>query len=161
MIAPELRQAIRLLKDQGHPLRVISRTLNVSRNTVRRVLREGERAQAPREDPRVQALAALLPALYRDCKGNAVRIAEVLKDQHGTDIAYSTLTRLIRDLTDLRTPKKRSGTYAFAPGEERRARHLPAPPYPRGQGGERPVREPRACLQPAAVRAVPPALHPL
>jgi transposase len=118
MIAPELRQAIRLLKDQGHPLRVISRTLNVSRNTVRRVLREGERAQAPREDPRVQALAALLPALYRDCKGNAVRIAEVLKDQHGTDIAYSTLTRLIRDLTDLRTPKKRSGTYAFAPGEE-------------------------------------------
>jgi arginine repressor len=48
-----------------------------------------------------------------------VRIAEVLKDQHGTDIAYSTLTRLIRDLTDLRTPKKRNGTYTFAPGEER------------------------------------------
>jgi len=118
MIAPELRQAIRLLKDQGQPLRVISRTLNVSRNTVRRVLREGERAQAPREDPRVQAVAALLPALYRDCKGNAVRIAEVLKDQHGTDIAYSTLTRLIREHTQLRTPKKRSGTYTFAPGEE-------------------------------------------
>jgi transposase len=120
MLPEALHQAIRLLHAQGRPLRDISRTLKVSRNTVRRVLRggEGERAQAPREEPRVQALVDLLPGLYRDCKGNAVRIAEVLKDQHGRDIAYSTLTRLIRELTDLRTPKKRSGTYSFAPGEE-------------------------------------------
>jgi transposase len=118
MIAPELRQAIRLLKAQGRPLRDISRTLKVSRNTVRRVLRAPEHLAASAADPALQAVVDLLPALYRECKGNAVRIAEVLKDQHGTDIAYSTLTRLIRDLTDLRTPKKRSGTYTFAPGEE-------------------------------------------
>jgi transposase len=118
MLPEELRQAIRLLKAQGQPLRAISRTLNVSRNSVRRVLREGERPAASAADPALQAVVALLPALYRTCKGNAVRIAEVLKDQHGTEIAYSTLTRLIRDLTDLRTPRKRSGTYVFAPGEE-------------------------------------------
>jgi transposase len=120
MLPEELRQAIRLLREQGQPLRAISRTLNVSRNSVRRALRadEGERPAGSVADPALQAVVALLPGLYRDCKGNAVRIAEVLKDQHGTAIAYSTLTRLIRDLTDLRAPKKRSGTYTFAPGEE-------------------------------------------
>jgi hypothetical protein len=56
-----------------------------------------------------------LPDLYRDGKGNAVRIGEILEDTHGIEIAYSTLTRLIREHTDLRTPKKRSGTSTFDP----------------------------------------------
>ena len=47
-----------------------------------------------------------------------MRIGEILKDTHRIEIAYSTLTRLIREHTDLRTPKKRSGTYTFGPGEE-------------------------------------------
>jgi hypothetical protein len=118
VIAEELRQAIRLLNTQGQPRREISRLLKVSRNTVRRVLREPQRPQAPTEDPRVQAIVELLPQLYRDCKGNAVRIGEILKDTHRIEIAYSTLTRLIREHTDLRTPKKRSGSYSFGPGEE-------------------------------------------
>ncbi|MEJ2326139.1 MAG: hypothetical protein P8Y25_04630 [Chromatiaceae bacterium] len=118
MIAEELRQAIRVLKAQGRPLREISRALKLSRNPVRRVLRERERPETPAEDPRIQAIVALLPDLYRDCKGNAVRIGEILKDTHRIEIAYSTLTRLIREHTDLRTPKKRSGTYTFGPGEE-------------------------------------------
>ena len=118
MIAEELREAIRLLKAQGRPLREISRALKVSRNTVRRVLREGEQPQTPAQDPHLQAIVELLPQLYRDCKGNAVRIGEVLKDTHHIEIAYSTLTRLIREHTELRTPKKRSGTYTFGPGEE-------------------------------------------
>jgi transposase len=118
MIAEELRQAIRVLKDQGRPLREISRALKVSRNTVRRVLREREQPKASADDPQVQSIVALLPDLYRDCKGNAVRIGEVLKQAHGIAIAYSTLTRLIREHTDLRAPKKRSGTYIFDPGEE-------------------------------------------
>jgi len=99
-------------------VREISRALKVSRNTVRRVLREAERAKTSAEDPRLQGIVELLPELYRDCKGNAVRIGEVLKDTHRIEIAYSTLTRLIREHTELRTPKKRSGTYTFGPGEE-------------------------------------------
>ena len=118
MIAEELRQAIRVLKDQGRPLREISRALKVSRNTVRRVLREGRHPKSVSDDPRVQAIAQLLPDLYRDCKGNAVRIGEILKAKHGIAIPYSTLTRMIREHTDLRAPKKRSGTYRFGPGEE-------------------------------------------
>ncbi len=118
MIAEELRQAILVLQAQGRPLREISRLLKVSRNTVRRVLREPERPETPAEDPRRQAIVELLPDLYRDCMGIAVRIGEFLKDTLRFEIAYSTLTRLIREHTDLRTPKKRSGTYTFGPGEE-------------------------------------------
>ena len=118
MIAEQLREAIRVLRAQGRPLREISRALKVSRNTVRRVLREGERPETPPEDPRLQGIVELLPQLYRDCKGNAVRIGELLNEAHGIEIAYSTLTRLIREHTELRAPKKRSGAYTFGPGEE-------------------------------------------
>ena len=118
MIPETIRQAILTLKDQGRPLREISRALKVSRNTVRRVLRDRPRPQAALEDPRLQTIAGLLPALFGECKGNAVRIQEILKAQHGFDLPYSTLTRLIREHTALRAPKKRSGTYTFGPGEE-------------------------------------------
>jgi transposase len=118
MIAEELRQAILVLKEQGRALRDIARALKVSRNTVRRVLRATQRPEAAAADPRIEAIAALLPDLYRDCKGTAVRIAEILQDTHGITVAYSTLRRLIREHTELRMPKKRSGTYRFGPGEE-------------------------------------------
>lgn len=48
-----------------------------------------------------------------------VRVQEILQDQHGHSVPYSTLTRIVRRL-DLREEKRkqRTGTYAFAPGEE-------------------------------------------
>ncbi len=125
MIPEPIRQAILTLKEQGRPLREISRALKVSRNTVRRVLRDRPRSKAALEDPRLQTIGELLPALFGDCKGNAVRIQELLKAQHGLDIPYSTLTRLIRERTELRAPKKRSGTYTFGPGEDHvQLRHM-------------------------------------
>jgi hypothetical protein len=87
MIAEEVRQAILGLKAQGRPPREISCLLKVSRNTVRRVLREPQRPETSAEDPRVQAIVELLPDIYRDCKGNAVRISEILKDTHLIEIA--------------------------------------------------------------------------
>lgn len=118
MIPDEIRQAILTLKDQGRALRDISRALKVSRNTVRRVLRDREHPKAAPDDPRAQAIAELLPAIFRNCQGNAVRIQEILKAEHAIDLPYSTLTRLIREHTPLRAPKKRSGSYTFGPGEE-------------------------------------------
>ncbi len=56
---------------------------------------------------------------FQFCKGNAVRIREILKDQYNEDIPYSTLTYLIREM-ELRDNKKkqRSGEYMFGPGKE-------------------------------------------
>jgi transposase len=116
MIPDEIREAIRVLKQQGRGLREISRALGVSRNTVRRVLRQ-ESPKPSREAPGQQAIVSVLPEIYRRCKGNGVRIREVLKDEHDIDIAYSTLTHLLRG-QELREPKRRSGIYTFEPGEE-------------------------------------------
>ena len=116
MISYEIREAILALNEQGRAIREISRALKVSRNTVRRVLRQkpSQPHRAPAPDP---ALVQRLPELYRRCKGNGVRIRELLKEEYAIEIAYSTLTSLLRQL-QLREPKRRSGTYTFEPGEE-------------------------------------------
>ena len=116
MIPYEIREAIRALHQQGRAIREISRALKVSRNTVRRVLRQkpAKASRAPAPDP---VLMEVLPALYRRCKSNGVRIREVLKDEYDIEIAYSTLTSLLRE-QQLREPKRRSGLYTFEPGEE-------------------------------------------
>jgi hypothetical protein len=55
--------------------------------------------------------------VFKNAKGNVVRVKEILKD-HGHTVPYSTLTRIVRDL-DLREDHKvRVGTYTFGPGEE-------------------------------------------
>ncbi len=119
MIAEELRQAIRVLKDaRPAPARDQPNAEGLAQHGASGAARARAAASAERRIPASQAIVELLPELYRDCKGNAVRIGEILKDTHRIEIAYSTLTRLIREHTDLRTPKKRSGTYTFGPGEE-------------------------------------------
>ncbi len=116
MIPDEIREAILVLQQQGRAIREISRALKVSRNTVRRVLRKSE-PKSPQGHGEDQAIMTVLPAIYRRCKGNGVRIREVLKDEYDIDIAYSTLTGLLRE-QQLREPKRRSGIYTFEPGEE-------------------------------------------
>jgi len=116
MIPYEIREAILVLKQQGRPLREISRALKVSRNAVRRVLRQ-EKPRPPRENSEYQAILEVLPEIYRRCKGNGVRIREVLKDEYDIEVAYSTLTHLIRE-QELRQSKRRSGIYTFEPGAE-------------------------------------------
>ena len=55
--------------------------------------------------------------LFTTTKGNVVRVQEVLKE-HGHTVAYSTLTRIVRNL-DLREDRTvRVGAYTFGPGEE-------------------------------------------
>jgi len=116
MISYEIREAIRMLQQQGRAIREISRALKISRNTVRRALRKSQPKPPPAtaQDP---ALMEVLPEIYRRCKGNGVRIREVLKDEYAIEIAYSTLTSLLRE-QQLREPKRRSGIYTFEPGEE-------------------------------------------
>ena len=116
MIPYEIRQAILTLKAQGQPLREISRILKVSRNTVRRVLREPE-PKAPSPPSGQEEIIERLPEIYQRCKGNAVRIQEILKGEHAIEAPYSTLTRLIRE-QELREPKRRCGIYTFGPGAE-------------------------------------------
>ena len=114
MIPTEIQDSVRVLKAQGRTLREISRLLKLSRNTVRRILRHGEAAAAPPCEP--QTLARLEDAFAR-ARGNVARVQQLLVEENDQQVAYSTLTRWIRE-AGLRTPPQRAGEYHFAPGEE-------------------------------------------
>lgn len=110
----QIRHSVQALQLQGHSLREISRLLHISRNTVRRILRGpagGERAQLD------QAAQQRLAEVYARARGNAVRMGQILKDEHGIECAYSTLTRRVRQ-AELRARPQRAGEYHFEPGEE-------------------------------------------
>jgi transposase len=90
----------------------------VSRNTVRNVLRDKNHEQG-RKPSRWQGAFAELPEVFKRCRGNVVRVREILLERHALSIPYSTLTRMVRQL-ELRVGKKntRAGIYEFGPGVE-------------------------------------------
>jgi len=118
MITQENQQAIISLYQRGVPMRQISQILKLSRNTVRRVLR-GKWQERPQRASPYEELSPLIREVFNIAQGNVVRVQEILQDQYGRNVPYSTLTRIVQSL-DLREDKKkhRSGTYAFGPGQE-------------------------------------------
>jgi Mu transposase, C-terminal domain len=55
--------------------------------------------------------------IFATVKGNVERMREVLHDE-GHDVAYSTLTRIVRNLELREDRTRRTGAYTFGPGEE-------------------------------------------
>lgn len=123
MILSEIRNSVRVLKAQGHSLREISRLLKLSRNTVRRILRNQQREAAASVPCDAQTLSRLEDA-FRRARGNVVRLQQLLASENDLHISYSTLTRWIRE-AGLRNPPRRSGEYHFEPGAE--AQHDTSP----------------------------------
>ena len=99
-------------------LREISRTLKVSRNTVRSVIKKGGAPESARESKYLEHLS-VIKMLVRECRGNAVRVREELESRHGISIPYQSLTWIIRKHEiGSQKSKKRAGEYVFEPGEE-------------------------------------------
>src|SRR5271170_3940551 len=115
MTPTEIRNAVCALQAQGHSLREISRSLALSRNTVRRILRQPNRT-ADEAAPCDEATLARLKTAFARARGNVVRVQELLADD-GLAVRYSTLTRWARQ-AGLRSPPRRAGEYDFAPGQE-------------------------------------------
>jgi len=96
----------------------IARVLNISRLTVRRVLRSnssdvpevhrGEKAEPYRQQ---------ILDLFANCKGNLVRVHEELAAS-GAALSYQALTAFCRRQGIGQTAVVPSGQYAFNPGEE-------------------------------------------
>jgi len=97
MLNKELRQTIICLKDSGKSSREISKLLKTSRNTIKKVLQQGADISLKRIDSQSCDIIPIVRELFNRCLGNAVRIHEVLKDEHDINIAYSTLTKLINN----------------------------------------------------------------
>ncbi len=116
MISDETREAIVGMRDKGMKIRQIARTLDISRNTVRTVLK-GTRPEKRSSGTSYENEMPLIHEAFIRCRGNVVRVAEILAEK-GIKIGYSTLTRMARD-QGLREPKKaRAGAYTFGPGLE-------------------------------------------
>lgn len=117
MITPACRQTILEMKNKGVSIRGIGRTLQISRNTVRNVLKKGE-AQPSLKESQYKSHVPVIKALFQECRGNAVRVKEELESRHDVVIPYQTLTWIIRTYEICSKKKKRSGRYVFEPGEE-------------------------------------------
>jgi hypothetical protein len=83
---------------------------------VRRILREPA-VRAARVGALDEAMQQRLAQVYARAGGNAVRMGQILAEEHDQQLPYSTLTRWVRQ-TELREPPKRSGEYHFEPGQE-------------------------------------------
>jgi transposase len=117
MITPAYRQIILEMADKGVSIRETSRILKVSRNTVRNVIKKGDKPAPAKESKYAQHLP-VIKELFRECRGNGVRIREELAARHDISIPYQTLTWIIRKEELGTKKKKRAGAYVFAPGEE-------------------------------------------
>lgn len=118
MLNKEHRQIIIGLHNRGKSARSIAKLLKVSRNTVSKILTQGTDLQNTKQlQKNTSEVAPIVRELFARCKGNVVRIHEILKEEYDKTIAYSTLTRLVRE-NELRASPKRAGTYYFEPGIE-------------------------------------------
>ena len=117
MLTKELRQTITLLHQRKKSHREIGKVLNISRNTVKAVLKQGTDIPLRTRKNQEAEIYPLLRELFARCLGNAVRMKEVLKEEYSVNIGYTTLKRYVRN-AGLRAPLKRVGEYCFDPGHE-------------------------------------------
>jgi transposase len=98
MITADKRKAVFLLHQEGTPIRQISRQLRLSRNAVRRIIAQSGQMPQSIRPPNLILNPELLRQLHQDCDGYAQRMMEILREEHGIAVKYSTLTRHLRDL---------------------------------------------------------------
>jgi len=118
MLSQNQRTAILELQAQSVSTREIARTLNLSRLTVRKVLRSHSTAVPPlprpeKAEPYRQQILELMSA----CQGNLVRVREELAAT-GVHLSYSTLTGFCHRHGIGQPPRVAAGRYEFQPGEE-------------------------------------------
>ena len=117
MINADKRQAVKTLSAEGRGKKEIARLLNISPKSVRRLLKDNAATPAPRQD-KIAVSEELLRQTYVDCNGFRQRIYEVLTEEQGLEIGYSTLTRLLRDSGIGRKHEHRYAHVDDVPGAE-------------------------------------------
>lgn len=120
MHKPPMKQTVQQLYASGKSIREISRILELSRNTVRAILQknDSENQGGYTTKPSEQEWIELIKPLLASCKGNLVRVHEMLAEEHQKKIPYSTLTYLVRKYQLREPPSQRVGEYVFKPGVE-------------------------------------------
>lgn len=86
----------------------MSRTLKISRNTIRAIIKK-KGAAVPKRKDTMAIEPELLLSVYESCDGWMERMHEVLLEDHKIKIGYSTLTKLIRQSGFGKKVSKRCG----------------------------------------------------
>jgi len=119
MIDEETRGAILVLAARGESARGIARALELSPNTVRKVLHSGTKRIEPlRRQSGLSEHHELIKSLYLECRGNLVRVHEELRTRHRLSLSYQALTAYCRREKIGVVERRPAGEYHFAPGEE-------------------------------------------
>lgn len=87
--------AVNVLSKEGLGTREISRRLNISRTTVRKIIKQGGKQLESARTDKIKIDPERLAGLYTECQGFIQRIHEKLREE-GQKVGYSTLSRLIR-----------------------------------------------------------------
>jgi hypothetical protein len=117
MIDEKRRETVRVLFSTGKAKKEIARILSLDIKTVRSILKDENDSQSIRID-KIIVPEELLESVFLSCSGYAMRMYEVLKEDHQIEIGYSTLTRLIKEKGLRKKKKSRSGHFDDVPGEE-------------------------------------------
>lgn len=96
MISEDRRGAVKALFAEGKKKKEIARLLSLAPKTVRRILGQEQLLRAARSDKKTVE-PELLRQVYKSCKGYVQRVHEILSEDYGVEIGYSTLGRLIRE----------------------------------------------------------------
>ncbi len=118
MLDEETRTAVLKLRERGHGIRPIARTLRISRQAVRDVIEAGSaRPPAVARAEAAEPFRDEILAQYASCKGNLVRVHEELVER-GAKFSYAALTAFCRKHGIGYSPPLPDGRYEFAPGQE-------------------------------------------
>src|SRR3972149_1810283 len=118
MIEADKRTAIDPLHQEGMSLKEIARQLRVGRNTVRAVIKQQGKVPPSTRRDKIRIDAELLDRLYQRCDGWVQRIHEILVEEEGLQVKYSTLTRMLRDLGIGKQKQTRCDRVPDVPGAE-------------------------------------------
>jgi hypothetical protein len=118
MISQDRRTTVHTLRSQGVSRKEIARLAHMDVKTVRKILAGMASDTPPARTDKVAIDEALLAQLHQDCKGYVQRMHELLTEEHGIQIGYSSLTRLVRDAGLGVKHKPRSCHVPDVPGEE-------------------------------------------
>lgn len=98
MIPEEKRQVVLALHRAGRHKKEIARLLGIDVKTVKRIIRNGAAARVlPRSD-KISIDESILREAYHRCEGYLQRMHEVLSEEQGVTIGYSTLTNKVREM---------------------------------------------------------------
>ena len=118
MLDEDTRNAVLKLHRAGQRKRAISRLLQISREAVTEIIKDGAVVPARRRSSSgLDSHQERIAELFRECKGSMVRVHERLRDEQ-VEVGYSRLTEYCRQRDISVKAKKPSGEDHFAPGQE-------------------------------------------